>query len=412
MFLAAPSPACPSPHSGTSRQRASPESRVPARVATALTRLARFARGVLSRGEGDGCRFARPLRQQPQPQILRDVGVLIFVDQNEFEARLILAQHFGMLAEQPDAFEQQIAEIGGVENLQPLLKRLVEFQPLAVGEHGGFARRHLLGREPAVLPAVDQHRQHARRPALLVDVLGFQKLLEQPDLVVDVENGEVGFQPDQLGVAAQNLHADRMEGAEPRHALDHVADDVADAVLHLARRLVGEGDGEDFARPGAADGEDVGDAHGEHAGLAGAGAGQHQHRAVERLDRQPLLGIEPGEIRRRRRRGARARAQCRPARGPAVRSARRCASEGQPLRLGPLILMLKKMAPAGGFYEACVIPCRQREFTGRGWIRRASRRRNDAVRHFIYLSTTTLASWRSFLRKTAKSPVEPATGSR
>ena len=218
------------------------------------------------------------------------------------EAVLILAQHVGLLAEQPDAFEQKIAEIGGVEDFQPLLERLVEFQALAVGEHGGFAGRHLLGREAAVLPAVDQHRQHARRPALLVDVLGFEQLLEQPDLVVDVENGEIGFEPDHLGVPAQDLDADGMERAEPRHALDHAADDVADAGLHLARRLVGEGDGQDLAGPGAAGGEDMGDAHGEHAGLAGAGAGQHQHRAVERLDREPLFRIEPGEIRRAGRR--------------------------------------------------------------------------------------------------------------
>ena len=64
--------------------------------------------------------------QQPQPQILCDVGVLIFVDQDVFEAALILAQHVGVLAEQPDAFEQEIAEVGGVEDFQPLLKRLVE----------------------------------------------------------------------------------------------------------------------------------------------------------------------------------------------------------------------------------------------------------------------------------------------
>ncbi len=239
---------------------------------------------------------------------MRDIGVLVFVDQNIFEARLILPQHFGLLAEQPDTFQQQIAEVGGIENFQPLLIGLVELQPLAVGEHRGFAARHLYGGEPAVLPAVDQHRQDARGPALLVDVLGFEQLLEEPDLVVDVENGEVGFEPDQLGVPAQDFHADGMEGAEPGHALDHAADDVADAVFHLARRLVGEGDGQNVARPGAAEAENMRDAHGQDAGLAGAGAGQHQHRAVQRLDRQPLLWIEPGEIRRRRRRGTRARA--------------------------------------------------------------------------------------------------------
>jgi hypothetical protein len=257
------------------------------------------------------------LRQQPQPQILRHIRILVFVHQNEFEAALILPQHLGLLAEQPDAFEQEIAEVGGVEDFQPLLERFVEFQSFAVGEHGGFAGRHLLGGEAAILPAVDQHGQNAPRPALLVDVLGFEQLLEQPDLVVDVQNGEVGFEPDHLGMPAQDFYADGMEGAEPRHALDHAADNVADAGFHFARRLVGEGDGQNLAGPGAAGGEDVGDAHGEHAGLAGAGAGQHQHRAVERLDREPLLRIEPGEIRRA---GCRLRARGNAAGG----GARRC----------------------------------------------------------------------------------------
>jgi hypothetical protein len=42
-------------------------------------------------------------RQQPQPQILRDVRILIFVDQDELEPPLILPQHLGLFAEQADA---------------------------------------------------------------------------------------------------------------------------------------------------------------------------------------------------------------------------------------------------------------------------------------------------------------------
>ena len=90
-----------------------------------------------------------------------------------------------------------------------------------------------------------------------------------------------------------------MEGAEPGHALDHLADHLPDAQLHLARRLVGEGHRQDVARPGAAEIEDVGDARRQHARLAGAGAGQHQHRAVQRLHGFALLRIEVGEIGRR-----------------------------------------------------------------------------------------------------------------
>ena len=48
-----------------------------------------------------------------------------------------------MLAKQPDVLQQQIAEIGGVQNLQPLLVAGVELAALAVAEHRGLARRHL-----------------------------------------------------------------------------------------------------------------------------------------------------------------------------------------------------------------------------------------------------------------------------
>ena len=102
--------------------------------------------------------------------------------------------------------------------------------------------------------------------------------------------------PTSLGVAAQYFHADRVEGAEPRHAFDDLPHHLADAVFHLARGLVGEGDGEDFRRPRPPEIEDVRDARGEHAGLAGSRAGQHQHRPVQRLHRLALLGIEVGEI--------------------------------------------------------------------------------------------------------------------
>ena len=50
-------------------------------------------------------------------------------------------------------------------------------------------------------------------------------------------------------------------------------------------------------------GEDVGDARRQHARLAGAGAGQNQHRAVERFDGRALLRIEAVEIGRRGLRG-------------------------------------------------------------------------------------------------------------
>ena len=43
----------------------------------------------------DAAEIAMALRQQPQPQILRDVGVLILVDQDVAEALLILGEDVG-----------------------------------------------------------------------------------------------------------------------------------------------------------------------------------------------------------------------------------------------------------------------------------------------------------------------------
>ena len=267
-----------------------------AKCTTCLLILRSRAQRGVSKDEAPGL---RSLRQQPQPQILRHVGVLILVHQDVSKPLLVLPQHVRMLAEQADAFQQQVAEVGGVQRLQPLLIGEVELLALAVGEGGRLAGRHLLGGEPAVLPAVEDHGEHARRPALVVQLLGFQQLLDEPDLVVDVQNGEIRLQADQFRVAAQDLDADRVEGAHPRHALDHVADHEADAVLHLPRGLVCEGDGQDFARPRPPQVEDVRDARREHAGFPGPRPGQHQHRPVQRFHRLQLLGVERVEIGRR-----------------------------------------------------------------------------------------------------------------
>ena len=59
-----------------------------------------------------------------------------------------------------------------------------------------------------------------------------------------------------------------------------VAEQQLDALAHLLRGLVGEGDGQDLAGARAPGLHEPGDAVGEHARLARAGAGQDEQRAV------------------------------------------------------------------------------------------------------------------------------------
>ncbi|MPL84433.1 hypothetical protein SDC9_30398 [bioreactor metagenome] len=243
----------------------------------------------------DAADVAMALRQQPQPQILRDVGVLILVDKDIAEPALILRQHIRVGLEDRHHMQQQIAEIDGIQRAQPVLIGGVKLGA-AVVEGRGLGALHPLGRQRAVLPAVDDARELARRPALLVHVRGEDQLFQQPDLVVGVEDGEVRLQPDEFRMPPQQLDADRVEGAQPRHPLDRTAEQPAHALLHLARGLVGEGHGEDLVRAATARMDQMRDARGQGLGLAGAGARQHQHRAVKRLDRGALRGVQPLEI--------------------------------------------------------------------------------------------------------------------
>jgi len=235
------------------------------------------------------------------PQVLGDVGILVFVDQDIAEPALVLVQHVAVRLEDRDDMQKKVAEVGGIQRAQPLLIGGVKLGPaVVVGRR--FRRWHLFRRPGAVLPGVDQPGQLARGPAFFVDVGGGYQLLEQTDLVVGIQNREVRLQPRQLGVAAQDLDADRMEGAQPGHPFDHAAHQPADAVLHLARGLVGEGHGQDLVRPRPPRGQQMGDSRCQRARLPRPRARQHQDRAVQGLDRGALRGIQPVQIGRRARR--------------------------------------------------------------------------------------------------------------
>ena len=123
------------------------------------------------------------------------------------------------------------------------------------------------------------------RELLGVDLLGGHDLLEQALAVVGVVDREArghargrrrrpagSCRPVAWKVPIQN-------GARPAPTCR------VDALAHLAGGLVGEGEGEHGARVHAALAEQPGDARGQDAGLAAAGAGHDEDRAVRRGDR-------------------------------------------------------------------------------------------------------------------------------
>ena len=124
----------------------------------------------------DAADVAVALGQQPQPQILRDIGVLIFVDQHVFEAALIVLQHVGILLEDAQDLEQQIAEIGGVQHLQPLPGiRHRARRPCRWRRHAPRRPARWPGVSPRFFQPSISAGELARRPALLVDVVSLEQ---------------------------------------------------------------------------------------------------------------------------------------------------------------------------------------------------------------------------------------------
>ena len=241
------------------------------------------------------------LRQEAQPQVLGHVGVLVLVDQDVAEPALVSREDLGVVLKQREGVQKQVAEIGGVHGLQAFLVVAIQGQHPATAGVRAFRVGDLVRRQAAVLPALDDAEHGAGRQALLVDAVGLDELLDQPELVVLVEDGEIGRQPDGLGVGAQDARPQGMEGAHPP-ALHRPRQDGGDPVPHLARRPVGKRHRQHLAGPGQAADQDVGEAADQHPGLAGAGAGEHQHRSLRGLDGGPLgliQAFQVGQIRAR-----------------------------------------------------------------------------------------------------------------
>ena len=156
--------------------------------------------------------------------------------------------------------------------------------------------RNSLGPEQLVLGVADLARQRLGREALGVEVELLEAALDEPPAVVLVVDREVALVAEALGLAAQEPRAHAVEGADPHGARDG-PDEALDALLHLAGGLVGEGDGEDLVGLHVVRLDQVGDAVGEHARLAGAGAGEDQQRALEVRDGRALRLVEAGEQR-------------------------------------------------------------------------------------------------------------------
>ena len=188
--------------------------------------------------------------------------------------------------------QQQLGEIHQPRAIAGFLIGLIDAQP------GGLYRVvvsfDVLWPQALVFLAVDVPHRLTRRPLLLVDVQRLDDALEQPQLVVAVEDLEilrqVGFQV----VGAQQTMRQAVEGADP-HATLTGADQMFDTVAHFRRRLVGEGHRHDRIRRTVLHRQQPGDAMHQYPGLAAARPGQNQQVAARRRHGFTLFFIQAVE---------------------------------------------------------------------------------------------------------------------
>jgi len=225
--------------------------------------------------------------------VLGVVRVLVLVDEDVAEGALVVTQALGDLLEELDGAHEQVVEVHGVHRHELLLVKVVD-----VGRDAGEAAARLLaegGRvEQLVLGVRDLAGDGLGRVALRIVLERLEATADEAALVVGVVDRERAAVPETVGLAAQDAGAHRVEGADPHRARD-AADEALDALLHLARGLVREGDGEDLVGARVAGGEQIRDAMREHTGLARAGPGEDEQRAVDVGHGRALRLVEAGE---------------------------------------------------------------------------------------------------------------------
>ena len=231
--------------------------------------------------------------QHLHQQVLAGIGVLVFVHQQVADAVLPLLEDVGVFLEELDRQQDQVVEVHRVVRLERALV-------VQVDDGGGLllgaARlgQGLVGQNQVVLPAVDEVLDLVR--TVVAGILLLHDVGEQRLDVAVIEDREAGLVAQARVFLADDVHAQVVESGHGKAARLAALEQGADALLHLPRRLVGEGHGDDVTGLDAAVLHQVGDLAGDHAGLAGAGTGEHQQGAADVVHGFLLPRIESGHV--------------------------------------------------------------------------------------------------------------------
>ena len=141
------------------------------------------------------------------------IRVLKLVDEQVAEASPNPLADVRFLSQKPHRERDEIVEVDAARAPQLALIAAVGGGDMAVEEVLGLAFEPGRSQEP-VLGRADPALDRAGLERLLVQVLRLQSRLDQPQLIRRVDDREVGREADAVPVAAQQPHAEPVEGAD------------------------------------------------------------------------------------------------------------------------------------------------------------------------------------------------------
>ena len=221
--------------------------------------------------------------------VLREVGILEFIHQHVDKSPRVFLAHGREIFQQARGVDEQVVEVHGVAGDESLLI----FDVNALDHFVAVIGDWVIVRAEQIVLGFRDRAVNARGPIqLVVQIELFDDALDNAFLVVRVEDDEVAFHGQVFGLAAQQPRADGVERAEHHPLRGFLAEQGLDAVFHFPRGLVGERHRQDLVGTDSLGRDQVGDALGQHARLAGARSREDEDRSRPGCDGFSLWSVE------------------------------------------------------------------------------------------------------------------------
>ena len=219
--------------------------------------------------------------EQFEPLKLDGVGVLQFVNEDVRKAARVAQANLFVAAPQVERRQQQFGEVQFVLAARGDFVTAIDVVELPLL----WVRLRRLRRAlPFFFGGINVVADALRRKQRRVNVLLSEQAADERQLVLHIQNVKIFVPADRVGIDAQNAVADAVKSAKSQTRRGQFG---VDARAHFFGGFVGEGDRHDVARGGESVVQQMDNARGEDAGLAGARAGDNQH--ARRIGRHRLL---------------------------------------------------------------------------------------------------------------------------